>query len=111
MVECATSAVFLQSTYGREERVNYFEMEHYGEMLGVNSLIERAVLLHESPSRNHMEANPLPIAEVDLQFQLAKLHLSLPKALSAELAFTCGKIMDKTREEFKALDKRQYNPK
>jgi hypothetical protein len=111
MVECAISAVFLQSTYGREESVNYFKMEHYGEMLGVNSLIERAVLLDESPSRNHLEANPIPIAEVDLQFQLAKLHLSLPKALSAELAFVCGKIMDNTREDFKALDKQQYNPK
>jgi hypothetical protein len=43
-----------------------------------------------------------------IQFQLAKLHLSLPKALPAELAFVCGKIMDKTREELKALDKRQY---
>jgi hypothetical protein len=48
---------------------------------------------------------------VDLQFQLAKLHLSLLKALSAELTFVCGKIIDKTREGFKALDKRQYNPK
>jgi hypothetical protein len=111
MVECAISAVFLQSTYGREESVNYYEMEHYGEMLGVNSLIEIAVMLHESQSRSHLEANPLPIVQVDIQFQLAKLHLSLPKALSAELAFVCDKIMDKTREEFKALDKRQYNPK
>jgi hypothetical protein len=111
MVECATSAVILQSTYGREESVNYFKIEHYGEILGVSSLIERAVLLHESPPRNHLEANSLPIAEVALQFQLAKLYLSLPKALSAELAFVCGKILYKTIEEFKAPDKRQYNPK
>jgi hypothetical protein len=69
------------------------------------------VLLHESPSCNRLEANLLPIPEVDFQFQLAKLHLSLPKALSTELAFVCGKIMDKTREEFKEMYKRQYNPK
>jgi hypothetical protein len=42
----------------------------------------------------------LPVAEVDLQLQLAKLHLSLPKALYSELADVCVKIMRKTREDF-----------
>jgi hypothetical protein len=72
-------------------------------MLGINSIVSRAVLLNDSPPKlDHFVENPLPMAEVDLQFQLAKLHLSLPKALSAELADVCAKIVDKPREEFRS---------
>jgi hypothetical protein len=54
-------------------------------MSGVNSLIERFILLNSTPMIFHLESNPLPIAEVDLQFQLAKLNMYLPKSLSVEL--------------------------
>jgi hypothetical protein len=100
MAEAKTTAEFLQSTYGRNESVAYSEMQHHGEMLGIDSLVDSAMLLESDPTIEHLQHNPLPVAEVDLQLQLAKLYLSLPKALSAELAYVFANSMRKTREEF-----------
>jgi hypothetical protein len=111
VVESETAAFFLESTYGRATSVSYFELEHRGELCGVNSLVERSVLLNYTPMLPHLESNPLPIAEVDLQFQLAKLHIYLPKSLSAEFVKVYGNIMYMTREEFRASSDQHYHKK
>jgi hypothetical protein len=36
MVEVATTDYFLESSYGRQGSVSYFELEHNGEILGIN---------------------------------------------------------------------------
>jgi hypothetical protein len=80
-------------------------------MLGVNSIVDRAILLSDPPTVDHLIDKSLPIAEVDSQIHLAKLHLSLPKALPAELADVCAKIIDKIREEFQAVSEQKNHPK